>query len=159
MFEAYYTSTICRGISANHDHSYPTDAVRIEDSIYVSLSPRAVRTAQSYDGKLVRYFATINHWPATGRMLVTIYAGATSAEIDSALCTAEAPRQDPRTWFNHPCEPERLRISLCRYVDDHYVSEVAEAVFADLGNIDQDHQLQVEHLPLSINADATEAAK
>ncbi|MBE0009580.1 MULTISPECIES: hypothetical protein [unclassified Arthrobacter] len=124
-----------------------------------------MKADRSYDGKLVRRFASINYWPATGDMLVTVYAGATSAEIDAALCTAEAPAQDPRTWFKHPCEPERLRISLHRYVDDHYVSEVAEAVFADLGNIgnigniDQDHQLQVNHLPLSINADATEAAK
>lgn len=131
MFKAYIGRTTCRG-TGYHNHSYPEDASHIDRGVSIHFAPEPVRVQRTDDGRLIRRFAIINYWPQTGQMLVTMYEGATSLELESAIATATNPRQDPRTWDAHPCIPESRRVSAWRYVDEDYAQEVAEEMFEHL---------------------------
>ncbi|PYI39790.1 hypothetical protein CVS30_03785 [Arthrobacter psychrolactophilus] len=114
---------------SGHNHTLPRSSKEVAPGVTVYRSPNAVYNTTEKAGRMVRRFGNIVYWPATGHRHITINAGATRDEILCLYATAKLARED---WPIHPCEPDRRRVQLCRYVDDDYLAQAEAAMFQDL---------------------------
>lgn len=123
----YWIRTTCS--KNGHNHTIPPASKEAAPGVTVCRSAHAVYNTTEKDGRMVRRFGTIAYWPATGQRHITINAGASRDEILCLYATAKLARED---WPLHPCEPDRRRVKLCRYVDDDYLAQAEASMFLDL---------------------------
>ena len=103
-------------------------------SVWRAIRSSSIKPTQD-GGKLVRYFGHISFHEASRSMRVIASADATPAEVEKLLVTALHHSEAGTAWLwdKHPCRAGQRTTSVCRYVDEQYLSEVLTAVL-ELGD-------------------------